>query len=546
MVTQTKSRVFSDAEISLFPPDRHLEEVTKCTVDPWHWIINYVKISDPVRGNIRFEDWPHLKTLVAATFTNNRIIVLKARQIGVSWIYAALALWYARFRPNSNVVVISKDGSASSRFKWRCDFINRNMPSWMSIGVGRNNDTEFEFPANDSRILSFAAGEEAGRSESASVVILDEWAFQEYARTIYTAILPTVEHGKLIGISTANGKGNLFYEVWEKASLGKNSYLPIFIKYNVRPGRDKKWWDAAMRDAESPSKHRQEYPLTVADAFSVIQDPYFSIEALDRMPIEAGTSFADYSFIYHAYDEDEVYSAGIDPAPGGSDAAVLHILDSMGQQVAVCKTNEGLDKFSDEAYELLVKYGTPFTIIEKQGEGTSIIRSFASHVNLKGEPRVPYPKHRLYKTSESNVGWHTSANNRELILGELRTAIRNGQVKVHHQETLDELSGFGTNPKTNKLEGLYGHDDTVISLALALEARKSVTTPIAKEAIEGQAYVSWETTSILPGDFDPELWGKRNPFECYQRVQKRADYPLEVCGINHRSEQEMRDCHHSQ
>ena len=543
MATQNKSEPYTDLEVEGFPPDRQVEELAKCTVDPWHWIINYVRISDPVKGNIRFENWPHLKTLVAATFTDNRIIVLKARQIGVSWIYAALALWFARFRPNATVVVISKDGSASTRFKWRCDFINRKLPMWMTIPVGRNNDTEFEFPSNDSRILSFAAGEEAGRSESATVVILDEWAFQEYARTIYTAILPTVEHGKLIGISTANGKGNLFYEIWEKASLGKNSFLPIFIKYNVRPGRDKAWWDATLKDAESPGKHRQEYPLTVADAFAVIQEPYFDIDALHRMPIKPGSPFGNYSNVFHEYNAEETYSAGIDPAPGGADSAVLHILDSMGQQVAVCKTNEGLDRFSDEAYKLLVRYGTPFTIIEKQGEGTSILRSFTATVDLKGSPRKPYPKHRLYKTSETNLGWHTTANNRELILGELRTAIRNGDITVYHQATLDELSGFGTNSK-GKLEGLYGHDDTVISLALAHEAAKSVTPQVSNEAIKGKEYVTFGPRTDF--DFDPELWGKRNPFECYVRVQKVADRPLEMCGINHNTEKEMLECPHSQ
>jgi hypothetical protein len=545
LVTQSKREApLTDIEIQEIPPDSYLEEITRCSVDPWYWLINYVRISDPVKGNIRFEDWPHMQHLLNATFSQDRIIVLKARQIGVSWFYAAIAEWYARFRKNATVVVISKDGTASSRFKWRCDFINRNMPEWMQLPVGRNNDTEFEFPDNDSRILSFAAGEEAGRSESATVVILDEWAFQEYARTIYTAILPTVEQGKLIGISTANGKGNLFYEIWEKASLGQNSYLPIFIKYNVRPGRTREWWNAALKDAESPGKHRQEYPLTVADAFAVIQEPYFDIDALHRMPIEPGSTMGDYSYIYHEYDPEESYSAGIDPAPGGSDSAVLHILDSMGQQVAVCKTNEGLDKFSDEAYRLLVRYGTPFCIIEKQGEGTSIIRSFQANVDLKGSPRTPYPTHRLYKTSEKNYGWHTNNNNRDLILGQLRTAIRNGDVVVHHQETLDELAGFGTNPKTGKLEGLYGHDDTVISLALAYEAGRSVVPQIPRENLEGKDYVSFgQVTSF---DFDPRLWDKRNPFECYVQVQRRVDSPTERCGINHNTYQEMLDCHHNQ
>lgn len=477
------------------------------------------------------------------------MIILKARQIGVSWFYAAIAAWYARFRSNATIVVISKDGIASTRFKWRCSYIHKNLPEWMRLEVGKNNDTEFEFPSNDSRILSFAAGEEAGRSEGATVAILDEWAFQEYARTIYTAILPTVEHGKLIGISTANGRANLFYEVWEKASLGKNSYLPIFIKYNVRPGRDRAWWERTLRDAESPGKHRQEFPLTIADAFAIIQEPYFNIDALNRQPIREGVPFGDYSTIFKAYNPDDTYGAGIDPAPGGSDAAVLHILDSTGEQVAVCQTNEGLDKFSDEAYRLLEMYGFPFVIIEKQGEGGSILRSFQAKVNLAGSPRLPYPIFRMYKTTEKNLGWHTGASNRELILGELRMAIRNSDVLIHDDNTYQEMSGFGTNPKTNKIEGLYGNDDCVIALALAYEARKSVVATIDLESMRGKDYVNFDTPAEYDqygnADFNPSLWDKRHPFECYVRVVKKADSALQLCGIIHKTAGEMRDCPHS-
>lgn len=530
------------------PPDlteeEQLAELTRCGLDPWYWITTYVTISDPIKGPIIFEAWPHMKQVVQASMAYDRIIILKARQIGVSWVYAALALWYARFRPNSTVVVISKDGIASTRFKWRCAFINRKMPKWMQLEVGKNNDTEFEFPANDSRILSFAAGEEAGRSESATVVILDEWAYQEYARTIYTAILPTVEHGKLIGISTANGKGNLFYEVWKKAALKQNSFTPLFIRYNVRPGRDKAWWDRTLRDAESPGKHRQEYPRTVADAFAVVQEPYFNIDRLNDMPIRTGRPFGDYSTIYFEYDPEETYGAGIDPAPGGGDGAILQIVNSSGDQVAICKTNEGLDKFIDEAYLLLKMYGTPFVIPEKQGEGTAVIRSFINRVDTKGEPRVPYPKHRIYpKDKDTNLGWHTGASNRDLILGELRTAIRNSEAVIYDSDTLEEFAGFGTNPKTGKLEGLYGHDDCVIAFALAYEALKHTAQPISREAAEGKDYVTWGGNSNE--DVPPDLWGKKNPFECYVRVQKEPDRPLDRCGIIHNKYKEMLECAHS-
>ena len=56
---------------------------------------------------VPFELWDHQREIVQAALTKRRIIVLKARQLGVTWVMALFALWYAFAHPNSETVIVS-------------------------------------------------------------------------------------------------------------------------------------------------------------------------------------------------------------------------------------------------------------------------------------------------------------------------------------------------------------------------------------------------------------------------------------------------------
>ena len=66
---------------------------------------------------------------------------------------------------------------------------------------------------NGSQIKAIASNESAGRSESLSLLILDEAAFIDKIDTIWTAAQQTLATGgKCIAISTPNGVGNWFHK----------------------------------------------------------------------------------------------------------------------------------------------------------------------------------------------------------------------------------------------------------------------------------------------------------------------------------------------
>ena len=192
----------------------YAKEIARCSTDLWYWLTTYVFVldPDPDKGIIRFQNWPHLKALVWLYQTQQRLLILKSRQVGVSWLYAAIALWVTQFHPGTAVAIFSKREVDSTAMKNRAKFMWEHQPEWMRIPHGKDNDELLEFPIMNSKIQSFPATEDTGRAEGATLVIIDEWAFHRYARVNWAAIAPIGERAKIIGISTANGTDNLFAE----------------------------------------------------------------------------------------------------------------------------------------------------------------------------------------------------------------------------------------------------------------------------------------------------------------------------------------------
>ncbi len=76
-----------------------------------------------------------------------------------------------------------------------------------------------------SKIQSLPATKGTGRGKPASLVIMDEWAHQPWQQEIWTAIKPTIATGgKIIGLSTANGLGDVFHQTCMGAQANENGF----------------------------------------------------------------------------------------------------------------------------------------------------------------------------------------------------------------------------------------------------------------------------------------------------------------------------------
>ncbi len=240
------------------------------------WIYHYVTIEDPQKNPsiIPFRLWQAQRDTLIALQESPQLIILKARQLGITWLILAYALWLCIWHGNKTVIVISKDQDAANETIRRISGMFArlaNKPSELAI----DNVGEIGW-SNGSRVKAFASSSDAGSSFTGSLLILDELAKNRNADDIYTAAKPTIDDGGAVVIlSTAKGRDNLFHRLWDKAQAGLNNLRAIFIAWDARPGRDDAWYERTAADAVSLAHHRQEYPATADEAFQSLADTPF-------------------------------------------------------------------------------------------------------------------------------------------------------------------------------------------------------------------------------------------------------------------------------
>ena len=211
--------------------------------------IRRLTIEDPQAdgqvGIIPFDTWPAQDEMLTEIEHSMRVIILKARQLGISWLLCGYALWKCLYWPMKTGLIFSKGLEEAAEMVRRIQGMYNRMPDSMKVDlpVMTGNTEELKF-SNGSRIKAQAATKTAGSSFTASFVLADEFAKMVWANDLYTSMKPTVDGGgQLIIVSTAVGNSNLFASLWEKAAAGLNSFKPLFLNWRARPDRD----DACMQ-----------------------------------------------------------------------------------------------------------------------------------------------------------------------------------------------------------------------------------------------------------------------------------------------------------
>lgn len=247
-------------------------EWNACAADVSYFTGEYVQIDEPQGGDLTvvpFKLWPEQAVALLRLATERLLIILKARQLGITWLCCAYALWLCLFKPGQVVLLFSKGAIEAYELARRIRVIYFRLPLWMRErnALIKDNLSELQW-ANGSRVQSLAATRSAGRSFTASLVLMDEAAFMQWADELYTALKPTIDGGgQLFVVSTANGEHGLFHKLWTDAEKHLNNFATLFLSWRARPGRDDEWRARVAAEALSSVMDLQEYPGTAEEAF---------------------------------------------------------------------------------------------------------------------------------------------------------------------------------------------------------------------------------------------------------------------------------------
>lgn len=254
----------------------------------------YIEDRDKPGIVVDFQLWKEQEEVLENFINERRVIILKARQLGLTWEALAFASHELVFNHGFSVNTISQTEGDTKELVRRIGFILRHLPNWLIVdekaeendkkenitGITYRQQTEkivINFPDGEPSVFKgFTSSPGAARSFTANIIIMDEWAFHPLAQEIWDAAYPTINRptgGKVIGISTGD-RGTFFEEVWNDACAGRNSFTPVFLPWDVDPRRDAAWYEQTKKDM--PHTHRKEYPKTSSDAFSAGKGAMFT------------------------------------------------------------------------------------------------------------------------------------------------------------------------------------------------------------------------------------------------------------------------------
>jgi hypothetical protein len=219
-------------------------------------------------GMAPFRLWDGQKTALHTMEHERLAVFLKARQLGISWIVCGFALWSALTFPNQTVLAYSQGQLEANELIRRVSVLyhhhRHQLPALITDNIGM---LAWD---NGSRMLSLAATRKAGRSFTASIAILDEWAFMAWPRQTLSAVKPTIDAGgKLFIISSADGQGSAYHQFWQHAVAGLNGYKAVFLPWFAHPDRKEGWREQKIVEASGDTASvLREYPANDLEAFT--------------------------------------------------------------------------------------------------------------------------------------------------------------------------------------------------------------------------------------------------------------------------------------
>jgi len=235
--------IYNDETVELVDP---LTEFYLCKKYFLYFADSYGQILDVKNKRIfKFKAYDFQKHLIFPAITDNRFVIFrKCRQVGISVISGMYGLWKINFNIAQLVIVISKTRKDAQDFKEKAIITYDRMPNFLKTKPTRDgqNMTTLKL-VNNSRLEVRAQSPDAGRSATASLVILDEAAFMPYADEIWSSVFPTLSNseGQCFIISTSNGVGNFYHQMWIKAEEGDSDFFSIYIPWWKFPGRSNSW-----------------------------------------------------------------------------------------------------------------------------------------------------------------------------------------------------------------------------------------------------------------------------------------------------------------
>ena len=481
----------------VFNKDQIVKEVLKCSKDPIYFLKNYVRISHPIRGYIRFSLYP-FQEVILRDFTNFRYnICLKSRQLGVSTLIAGYCCWLMLFHREKSILIMATKLATATNLLRKTRAMYKSIPNWLRISSLKvDNRTSFELE-NGSFIKATASSGDVGRSEALSLLVVDEAAHIEKMEDLWTAVAPTLATGgNCVAVSSPNGAGGWFYKTYIDAEAGLNDFHSSKYEWNVHPERDLAWFEHETRQM-TKRDIAQEFNASFNMSGQTVFDPD-DIERMEKILSEPiyKTGFDRNLWIWEEYNPEDMYFISADVSRGDAeDYSVCHLF-KLGQVLHVAAEYQGKappDLFSKILMELGQKYGNCMIVVENNAVGYAVLKDLIE----ANYPNIYYSVKSTHEFIEqldaenragAIAGFSTTSKTRPLIVAKLEEFIRNDIVRFCSRRMYNEMKTFVWNQ--TRPEAMRGYaDDLIMAAAIGAWVRDAVFTSNARESEYKRSFI---------------------------------------------------------
>jgi hypothetical protein len=457
-------------------------EILKCAEDPIYFLKKYVYIQTS-KGRTLFAPYQFQDKLFYLLNKHDRTIILKSRQLGITTLCAAYALWLMVFKKDQSILALAPTQEKAKNIVDKVRFAYSELPSWLKIAASEDNKLSLVLN-NGSKIKAASGASESARGYTANVLILDEAAFIENAEELWGSAQQTLATGgRAILLSTPNGMEGFFHKMWSEAEIGENNFIPVRLRWDVHPDRDQKW-----RDNQDKELGKKMAAQECDCSFISSGDTYFDSDDLEYYannviePLETRGAQRDY-WIWEYSQFDRNYMVIVDTGRGdGSDSSAIQVLDVYsGSQVAEYKGSLDTKQLSKLAISICLEYNNALLIVENTGLGHATMSDVLDlgYNNIYYSPKGDtlnvsqyMTQFYEYDTSRMTPGFTTSTKTRPEVLLAMRGYVKEHLISIKSVRTVNEMRTFVW--KNSKPQAQIGYnDDLVMSYAMGLYLRDS-------------------------------------------------------------------------
>lgn len=450
-------------------------EWSKCSESPLYFIDTYVQIFNATKQTwLRFLLWPFQAWVLRRLLEHKKLVILKARQLGMTWLVLGFILWLVLFRAPSAVGIFSKREEESvDLLDKRLKEMYRRLPDWLRSKETVSDNKKLWQLSNESWVRAFPST--AGDSYTFTFVLVDEADLAPDLGKLLGAVKPATDAGGWLVLLSRVDKAtpqSTFKKIYRAAKQKLNDWYPIFLPWHVHPDRDHVWYEAQVRDSMTRTTTLdvvwEQYPATDTEALAPnsldkrikpkwIEKNYVAMDPLETPDDAPGLPLLE---LYALPVAGKAYVIGADPAEGNpnSDDSALTVMDAVtGEEVAALAGKVEPRVFASYIHQIGVYFKDAVVLCERNNHGHLVLGWLDDFSSLK-----------LALGPDEKVGWLTNSLGKALMYDACADVFRTQDTVLHSFATYTQLSSIeGASLSAPEGEA----DDRATSYALANLAR---------------------------------------------------------------------------